>query len=145
MTTYYANGSETASLTTEDFRAGLAETFAAVGMPEQALLLPPDFTRFYSRAGELTVLCHEMLGDAVTRTSCPRSARILADDFRTTPANVPRSAVRKPVSTPSLARRCGYAGRSPCGRTLPKPPVEPLRPTVESASQSSCFVMAVTT
>tara|TARA_R110002049_G_scaffold72490_7_gene187585 strand:- start:168598 stop:169866 length:1269 start_codon:yes stop_codon:yes gene_type:complete len=66
MTTYYANGSETTSLDTDDFREGLAETFAAVGMPKRALLLPPDFTRFYSRAGELTVLCHEMLGDAVT-------------------------------------------------------------------------------
>ena len=29
------------------------------------MLLPPDATRLFSRAGEITVLCHEMLGDAV--------------------------------------------------------------------------------
>ena len=66
MTTFYADGSETASLTTADFREGLAKTFAEIGAPKKALLLPPDYTRFYSRAGELTVLCHELLGDAVT-------------------------------------------------------------------------------
>ncbi len=30
------------------------------------MLLPPDATRLFSRAGELTVLCHELLGDQVT-------------------------------------------------------------------------------
>lgn len=65
MTTYYANGSETTSLTSQDLLDALEQTFAAVGTPDKALLLPPDFSRKYSRAGELTCLCHELLGDRV--------------------------------------------------------------------------------
>jgi nickel-dependent lactate racemase len=65
MTTYYANGSETASLTSDDLRDALQQTFAKLGTPQRALLLPPDATRLFSRAGELTVLCHELLGDRV--------------------------------------------------------------------------------
>jgi nickel-dependent lactate racemase len=37
-----------------------------MGMPKRALLLPPDATRLFSRAGELTVLTRELLGDRVT-------------------------------------------------------------------------------
>ncbi len=66
MTTFYANGSPTASLSTDDLRDALEQTFEKVGSPERALLLPPDATRLFSRAGELTVLCRELLGDRVT-------------------------------------------------------------------------------
>ncbi len=66
MTIHYANGSRTASLTTEDLRDALQQTFERIGTPERALLLPPDATRLFSRAGELTVLCHELLGNRVT-------------------------------------------------------------------------------
>lgn len=65
MTTYYANGSETTSLTSDDLRAALTETFAQVGTPDKALLLPPDFSRKYSRAGELACLCYELLGPRI--------------------------------------------------------------------------------
>ena len=66
MTTYYANGSETNSLTTEDLREALRLTFEKIGTRHKVLLLPPDHTRLFSRAGEMTVLCRELLGDAVT-------------------------------------------------------------------------------
>lgn len=66
MTTYYANGSRTTSLTADDFRAALAETFTAIGPRQRVLLLPPDMSRLPSRAGELTVLSRALLGDAVT-------------------------------------------------------------------------------
>ncbi len=65
MATYYANGSETTSLTSGDLRDALQQTFDKIGMPKKALLLPPDFSRKYSRAGELTCLCHELLGDRI--------------------------------------------------------------------------------
>lgn len=65
MTTFFATGSKTTSLTSEDLRNALLQTFSAIGKPERALLLPPDHTRLFSRAGELTVLCHEILGDRV--------------------------------------------------------------------------------
>ncbi|TWT87894.1 lactate racemase domain-containing protein [Neorhodopirellula pilleata] len=65
MTVFYSNGSPTQSLTTDDLRAALQETFAAITPVQNVLLLPPDQTRLFSRAGELTVLCHELLGDRV--------------------------------------------------------------------------------
>jgi nickel-dependent lactate racemase len=66
MTTYYANGSLTTSLQTEDLRDALSQTFDRIGVRERVLLLPPDHTRLFSRAGELTVLCRDLLGDRVT-------------------------------------------------------------------------------
>jgi nickel-dependent lactate racemase len=65
MTTYYANGSEQTSLTSEDLRQALQQTFSQIGNRNKVLLLPPDATRIFSRAGDLTVLCHELLGDRV--------------------------------------------------------------------------------
>nr|WP_271877117.1 lactate racemase domain-containing protein [Rhodopirellula sp.] len=56
----------TNSLTTDDLREALTETFDQLGRPKKTLLLPPDATRIFSRAGELTVLCHELLGDRIT-------------------------------------------------------------------------------
>lgn len=66
MTIYYAQGSPTTALDTADLRAALETTFAAISRPEKVLLLPPDQTRLFSRAGELTVLSHQLLGDRVT-------------------------------------------------------------------------------
>lgn len=66
MTTYFQCGSETTSLTSDDLRSALAETFAKIGEKKKILLLPPDHTRLFSRAGEITSLCHEMLGSAIT-------------------------------------------------------------------------------
>jgi len=66
MTTYFETGSATTSLSTDDLRQALQETFAKIGTPRKALLLPPDHTRLFSRAGEITALCHQLLGDRVT-------------------------------------------------------------------------------
>jgi nickel-dependent lactate racemase len=66
MTTYFAAGSSTTSLTADDFQAALAEVFQRIGVRKRVLLLPPDMSRLPSRAGELTVLSRELLGDAVT-------------------------------------------------------------------------------
>ena len=65
MTTYYAKGGLDTSLTTDDLRNALAETFEKLGRPNRALILPPDHTRLFSRAGELTALTHDLLGDRV--------------------------------------------------------------------------------
>lgn len=66
MTIYYAHGSPTTALDTDDLREALKTTFASISRPEKVLLLPPDQTRLFSRAGELTVLSHELLGDRVS-------------------------------------------------------------------------------
>ncbi len=66
MTTYFAQGSPTTALDSTDLREALKATFDAISRPEKVLLLPPDQTRLFSRAGELTVLAHELLGDRVS-------------------------------------------------------------------------------
>lgn len=66
MTTYFATGSATTELTGDDFREALANVFSQIGRRRKVLLLPPDMSRLPSRAGELTVLSRELLGDAVT-------------------------------------------------------------------------------
>ncbi|QDT12023.1 lactate racemase domain-containing protein [Planctomycetes bacterium K23_9] len=66
MTTYYSNGSATTSLTSDDLREALLETFEKIGRPKKTLILPPDHTRLFSRAGELTGQCYEILGDSIT-------------------------------------------------------------------------------
>ncbi len=65
MTTYFATGSETTSLTSQDLREALEETFAKIGERKKVLVLPPDHTRLFSRAGELTAQTFDLLGDAV--------------------------------------------------------------------------------
>ena len=63
MTTYFAEGSPTTELTDDQMRAALQATLAARGQPRRVLALPPDFTRYYSRAGDLTVIAYEQLGE----------------------------------------------------------------------------------
>ena len=62
----YGRGSPTDSLSADDLRAGLEKALAALGRRRKVLLLPPDFTRFHSRAGELTRMAWEHFGSAVT-------------------------------------------------------------------------------
>jgi nickel-dependent lactate racemase len=66
MTTYLSIGSPTTSMTTEDLRQALSDTFAMIGDRKRILLLPPDGTRRDSRAGEITSLTYQMLGDKIT-------------------------------------------------------------------------------
>ena len=66
MTTFFATGSPTADLSTDQLRDALRQTFDAIGPRQKVLLLPPDYSRLPSRAGELTALCYQMLGQRVT-------------------------------------------------------------------------------
>ncbi len=60
---YYKRGSETDELTSEDLRAGLIEALDKISSKKKVLALPPDFTRFHSRAGQITEMAWEYLGD----------------------------------------------------------------------------------
>jgi nickel-dependent lactate racemase len=66
MTIYFERGDTKSSLGPQDFRDALAAAFKAAGEPRRVLALPPDHTRSDSRAGELTTLAYEMLGDRLT-------------------------------------------------------------------------------
>ena len=63
---YYQNGSVNNDLTHEDLKAGLIEALDKLGNKEKVLTIPPDFTRFPSRAGELTEIAWEYYGDKMT-------------------------------------------------------------------------------
>jgi nickel-dependent lactate racemase len=47
-------------------RAGMFEALTKLGERKKVLAVPPDFTRFHSRAGELTEMVWEFYGDALT-------------------------------------------------------------------------------
>lgn len=49
-----------------EIRAGLREALAKLGERKRVLVVPPDFTRFHSKAGELTEMAWEFYGDALS-------------------------------------------------------------------------------
>ena len=53
---YYQNGSTENNLSHTDLEQGLFEAFKKMGAKKKVLVVPPDYTRFQSRAGELTNL-----------------------------------------------------------------------------------------
>lgn len=59
MSLYFAEGSPTAALSLADLRAGLFRVLEALEPRQKVLVVPPDFTRFHSRAGELTRFAYE--------------------------------------------------------------------------------------
>ncbi|MBD3316897.1 MAG: D-mannonate epimerase [Chitinivibrionales bacterium] len=63
---YYARGSADDSLTAEDLREGLYEALGKLGNRSKVLAIPPDFTRFHSRAGEITRYAHAYYNDKLT-------------------------------------------------------------------------------
>jgi nickel-dependent lactate racemase len=54
MTTYFAEGSPTTVLSDEDLRRALVSVYTKLGAKEKVIAVPPDMTRFNSRAGILT-------------------------------------------------------------------------------------------
>jgi nickel-dependent lactate racemase len=63
---YYKRGSETDTLTDEDLKQGLSEALDKLGPKQKVLVIPPDITRFYSKAGELTEMAWQYYGEVLT-------------------------------------------------------------------------------
>ncbi len=63
---YYSRGSENDRLTSQDLKEGLNEALEKIGKRKKVLALPPDFTRYHSRAGELTCLVWQYYGQSLT-------------------------------------------------------------------------------
>lgn len=51
---YYQKGSENEILSSEDLKTGLNIALKKIGERKKVIAIPPDFTRYHSRAGELT-------------------------------------------------------------------------------------------
>lgn len=65
MSLYFAAGSETTEFTSAELKTALFQALDALGPRKKVLCLPPDITRFHSRAGELTRLAWEYYGDSL--------------------------------------------------------------------------------
>ncbi len=63
---YYQTGSETTNLTAADLQKGLTIALDKIGKRNKVLAIPPDFTRFHSRAGELTSYAYQYYGDKLS-------------------------------------------------------------------------------
>ena len=66
MSLYLAIGSETTSMSPEQARAALYEALGKLGDRKKVLAVPPDFTRFHSKAGEFTRYAYDYYGDKLT-------------------------------------------------------------------------------
>jgi nickel-dependent lactate racemase len=60
---YYQSGSENTIIGQKDLEHGLYSALARLGKREKVLVVPPDFTRFHSRAGDVTTLIYKYYRD----------------------------------------------------------------------------------
>jgi nickel-dependent lactate racemase len=58
-------GSETHELSSAELNEGLLRALRVLGPRRRVLVVPPDFTRYYSRAGELTAFAYQFYGNAL--------------------------------------------------------------------------------
>ncbi|MHC4855794.1 MAG: lactate racemase domain-containing protein, partial [Planctomycetota bacterium] len=63
---YFQRGNKNDSLTPNDLNAGLCAALDTLGTRQKVLAIPPDITRFYSRAGELTEFAWKYYGKRLT-------------------------------------------------------------------------------
>lgn len=63
---FFEHGTQNSDLGTEDLRKGLCTALEKLGSRQKVLAIPPDYTRFHSRAGQLTNLAVRYYGDRLT-------------------------------------------------------------------------------
>ena len=62
----YSRGQENDNLSRQDLKEGFCSAMEKLGLKKKVLVVPPDFTRYHSRAGELTSAAWEYYGDSLT-------------------------------------------------------------------------------
>jgi len=93
---YYEIGSPDHELTADDLRKGLFTAFDQQKQIKKVLAIPPDYTRFPSRAGELTEMTWEYYGNKLTDvlpalgTHSPMTANQIAHMFGRLPSSLIR-------------------------------------------------------
>ena len=63
---YYSRGSESDVLSSQTLKEALTEVFKKLGIRKKVLAIPPDFTRYHSRAGELTTYVYDYYKESLT-------------------------------------------------------------------------------
>ncbi len=88
---FYSRGAESDDIDSDALHTALGEAFDKLGKRKKVLVIPPDFTRFHSRSGELTELAWQYYGDALTDilpalgTHFPMTAQEISTMFGETP------------------------------------------------------------
>jgi nickel-dependent lactate racemase len=88
---YYQSGSEKTVLGPNDLEYGLYSALVKIGPRKKVLAIPPDFTRFHSRAGDLTTLIYKYYKDGLKDilpalgTHAPMSDTELGEMFKEVP------------------------------------------------------------
>ena len=91
---YYQKGSENITLSDEDMKAGLYSALNLLGQRKKVLAVPPDYTRFHSRAGILTSFVYEYYKDSLTDvlpalgTHAPMGNALLEEMFKGIPKHL---------------------------------------------------------
>lgn len=94
MSLFFSHGSAETEMSPEEVRAGLFFALKQLGERQRVLVVPPDFTRFHSRAGALTELAWQFFGDKLVDvlpalgTHKPMSAEQIATMFGAVPHNL---------------------------------------------------------
>jgi nickel-dependent lactate racemase len=94
---YYAKGDPDAVLTDHDLKQGLYRVFEKLGHRQKVLAVPPDITRYYSKAGLLTAFAHEYFGERLTDilpalgTHAPMTRDEISHMFPSVPASLVRN------------------------------------------------------
>ncbi|MFO7849616.1 MAG: D-mannonate epimerase, partial [Spirochaetia bacterium] len=63
---YYERGGENEKITHEELKQGLFEALDRIGKRKKVIAVPPDITRFHSKAGVLTEQVQQYYGDVLT-------------------------------------------------------------------------------
>jgi nickel-dependent lactate racemase len=91
---YHSRGSTQDNLSAEDLRTGLCSALDKLGKRKKVVALPPDFTRFHSRAGELTKYAWDYYRDKLIDilpalgTHKPMTDQEIAEMFPGVPNNI---------------------------------------------------------
>jgi nickel-dependent lactate racemase len=63
---YFQTGSKNGVISSDDLKNGIYTALERLGHRKKVLVVPPDYTRFHSRAGEITSLLYKYFRDGVT-------------------------------------------------------------------------------
>ena len=93
---YYSRGSETGILDSEDLRTGLFQALEKLGSKKKILAIPPDITRFHSRAGELTQYVWDYYGERLSDIlpALGTHTEMTKDEIRNMYGNIPLDLFR---------------------------------------------------
>ncbi len=110
---YFKRGHKEDNLSAQDLRDGLYAALKKLGPRKKVLAVPPDITRFHSRAGELTNLAWKYYGDKLTDILPATGTHypMTDDEIKVMFSDTPRSLFRNHNFRGDLA----ILGRVPAG------------------------------